>query len=277
MSSGFVPDELPPQIERLEKSRLERIKTMQELVNRSPNIVDLAPRTPTILAQSANIQGFSIKNLAAKIKTNIDLLKVERDGLTALVRSANSSDASYMMSLQELRSIQAELTIVRRVKMALEQARDRVVQFQSNSLDEWHQKLTEILEDMVTQMGVELPAYETAFCDSVTDSESARSGPLSGKPFSLLTMEQVRWFARAIVSRVLALNQSFPLVFNEPFGIGQEPLRESNLPFIFTLLEQQFQVLALTSDASRFEAAYSAASTDQKLLIHTCARVALGS
>ena len=277
MSSGFVPDELPPQIERLEKARREKASSMQELVNRCPNILELAPRAKSLLNAMVNYSAFSNKAPAVVTRRSIENLKAERDGLTALVRAANSSDASYVLMLQEIKAVQSELTIVRRVKTALEHARDRVVQAQSGGGVDWQLKLTEIMEDMLTEMGIEAPNYESALCDTTGGVDPAQSGPLIGKPFSLLTMEQVRWFARVVVSRVLALNHSFPLVLNEPFGMGAEPLRENNLPFIFSLLDQGFQVLALTSEATRFEAAYSAATNDQKKSLHTCARVSLGS
>jgi hypothetical protein len=62
---------------------------------------------------------------------------------------------------------------------------------------------------------------------------------------------------------------------NEPFGIGQEPLRENNLSFLFGLAALGFQIIALTSEAQRFEAAYTSASAEQRLSLHTCARVSL--
>jgi len=277
MSSGFVPDELPPQIARLESARKGKLMTMQELVNHSPSIVELAPPTRTILTQMFTVTAFSTKLPIVNLKRNIENLKGERDNLVALVRSANSSDASYVLMLQELRAVQSELTIVRRVKTALEHARDRIAQSQLTIAENAYVKLTEIMEDMLTQMGIETSQYEMALCDTTRGTDAAQFGSLIGKPFSLLTMEQVRWFARVVVARVLALNDSFPLLLNEPFGMDQEPLRENNLSFIFGLLGLHFQIFALTSDAARFEGAYSAASAEQKMLLHTCARVSLGT
>jgi len=277
MSSGFVPDELPPQIERLERARRGKHASMQELITRSPNILELAPKARAMMTLMASVNPYSIKASAEMTKRNIDNLKSERDGMSVLVRSANTSDASYVLMLQELRSVQAELTVVRRVKTALEHARDRITQVQPVAGLDIQFVLSEIMEDMLTQMGIESPKYELALSDSQNGDAQNLTGSLVGKPFSLLTMEQVRWYARIIVIRVLALNASFPLVLNEPFGIGKEPLRENNLPFIFALIEQRFQVMALTSEATRFEAAYNAATAEQKMSLHTCARISLGA
>jgi hypothetical protein len=277
MSSGFVPDELPPQIERLERARRGKYQLMQDQITRSPNILELAPKARAMMNLMASINPYNGKASPEATRKNIDNLKAERDGMAVLVRSANTSDATYVLMLQELKSVQAELTIVRRVKSALEQARDRVTQLQPAPGLDLPLVLSDIMEDMLTQMGVEARSYESMFSDSESPEQSNQVGSLAGKPFSLLTAEQVRWFARVVVVRVLALKNSFPLVLNEPFGIGQEPLRENHLPFIFALIEQHFQVLALTSEATRFEAAYNAASAEQKMSLHTCARVSLGA
>jgi DNA repair exonuclease SbcCD ATPase subunit len=277
MSSGFVPDELPPQIERLERARRGKYMSMQELITRSPNILELAPRARAMMTLMASINPYSSKASAEVTKKNIDNLKAERDGMSVLVRSANTSDATYMLMLQELRSVQAELTIVRRVKTALEHARDRVTQVQPSAGLDLQLTISEIMEEMLTQMGIEAPKYESSLNDNESGDLQNLAGSLVGKPFSLLTMEQVRWFARVIVIRVLAMNNSFPLVLNEPFGIGKEAVRESNLPFIFSLIEMRFQVMAMTSEANRFEAAYNAATAEQKMSLHTCARISLGS
>jgi hypothetical protein len=277
MSSGFVPDELQPQIERLERARRGKHASMQELITRSPNILELAPKARAMMTLMASVNPYSVKASAEMTKRNIDNLKSERDGMSVLVRSANTSDASYVLMLQELKSVQAELTIVRRVKTALEHARDRITQVKPVAGLDVQFVLSEIMEDMLTQMGIESPKYELALSDSQDGDAQALTGSLAGKPFSLLTMEQVRWYARIIVIRVLALNASFPLVLNEPFGIGKESLRENNLPFIFALIEQRFQVMALTSEATRFEAAYNAATAEQKMSLHTCARISLGA
>jgi hypothetical protein len=277
MSSGFVPDELPPQIERLERARRGKHNSMQELITRSPNIQELAPRARAMMSLMASINPYSSKASAEVTKKNIDNLKAERDGMSVLVRSANTSDATYMLMLQDLRSVQAELTIVRRVKTALEHARDRITQVSPAAGFDLQFTVSEIMEDMLTQMGIEAPKYESSLNDGEISDVPNPAGSLVGKPFSLLTMEQVRWFARAVVIRVLAMNNSFPLVLNEPFGVGKESLRESNLPFIFSLIEQRFQVMAMTSDATRFEAAYNAATAEQKMSLHTCARISLGA
>lgn len=277
MSSGFVPDELPPQIERLERARRGKYQLMQDQITRSPNILELAPKARAMMNLMASINPYNGKASPEATRKNIDNLKAERDGMAVLVRSANTSDATYVLMLQDLKSVQAELTIVRRVKSALEQARDRVTQLQPAPGLDLPLVLSDIMEDMLTQMGVEARSYESVFSDSESPEQSNQVGSLAGKPFSLLTAEQVRWFARVVVVRVLALKNSFPLVLNEPFGIGQEPLRENHLPFIFALIEQHFQVLALTSEATRFEAAYNAASAEQKMSLHTCARVSLGA
>jgi hypothetical protein len=277
MSSGFVPDELPPQIERLERLRRGKYMSMQELITRSPNIQELAPKARAMMSLMASINPYSTKASAEVTKKNIENLKAERDGMSVLVRSANTSDATYMLMLQDLRSVQAELTIVRRVKTALEYARDRITQVQPTPGLDLQLTISEIMEEMLTQMGIEAPKYESSLNDNDSGDPQNPAGSLVGKPFSLLTMEQVRWFARAIVMRVLAMNNSFPLVLNEPFGTGKEALRETNLPFIFSLIELRFQVMAMTSEATRFEAAYNAATAEQKMSLHTCARISLGS
>jgi DNA repair exonuclease SbcCD ATPase subunit len=277
MSSGFVPDELPPQIERLERARKEKTAAMLDLVNKTPSILDLAPKAQVLHNSFVNVSTYSQKSQPAVTKRNIDTLKAERDNVTNLVRAANSSDANYVLMLEELKIVQAELTIVKRVKTALEHARDQIVQEQTTSGIDWRLKLNDIMEDMLTDMGIENPNYDVVLADTAGGSDIDLAGSLLGKPFSLLTMEQVRWFARVIVTRVLALNESFPLILNEPFGLGDEPVREHNMPFIFSLLDLKYQVLALTSDATRFESAYRAASDDQKKALHTCARVALGN
>ncbi|HEY9684127.1 MAG TPA: hypothetical protein V6C86_21280 [Oculatellaceae cyanobacterium] len=277
MSSGFVPDELPPQIERLERARKERTSLMIDLVNKTPSILELAPKAQAVHNQFVNVSTYSQKAQPAATKRNIDALKMERDSLSNLVRAANSSDASYVLMLQELKIVQSELVIVKRVKAALEHARDRIVQDQTTPGVDWRVKLNDIMEDMLSLMGIENPNYDAVLADTSGGVDIGQTGSLIGKPFSLLTMEQVRWFARAVVTRVLALNESFPLVLNEPFGLDSEPVREQNMPFIFSLIELKYQVLALTSDATRFESAYRAASEEQRRALHTCARVALGS
>jgi hypothetical protein len=275
MSSGFVPDELPPQIQRLETTRKEKLVRMQALLERCHGILDIAPGASRLQHQMMAMPTYSTKNPPAVTKVNVEKLKSEQHELEMMARSASTSDANYVVMLQELRAVQSELTIVRRVKTALEHARGRILQGQSTGVSDWVVKLNEIMDDMLSQMGIEFPKYESAFADLPEAQDAPSSGPLLGKPFSLQTMEQVRWFARAVVVRVLALKHNFPLILNEPFGMGPEPLRENNLSYIFGLAALGFQIIALTSEASRFEAAYTSASAEQRLSLHTCARVSL--
>ena len=262
MSSGFVPDELPPQIERLEKQRREKWKRIQQMAAMYTVISELGP--PITPAPGLSTPATTV--IPANPKLYLDEMKNERDLLTARVRSAATDDVSYQSMLKQLHATQTELNIVRRVKNALENAKERIFNAAPNEV--WLNKLNAIMEDMLTEMGLELDNFQLTGGD---DLEAARQ--MIGKPFSLKTVEQVRWFARIVVIKTLGLSALFPLVLNEPFGIFAEPMRPNNLAFLFELLQLGFQIIAITNNQSHYQAAFSALNEKQQGFLVPCTRI----
>jgi hypothetical protein len=266
MSSGFVPDELPPQVERLEKQRREKWKRIQQLTAMHVKIAELgAPITP-----APGLATPATTIIPDNPKVYLDELKKERDELTARVRSAATDDVSYQAMLKQLHTTQTELNIVRRVKNALEHAKERIYNAAPNEV--WLNKLNRIVEDMLMDMGLELDNFDQNIQD---DSEQDPARQMIGKPFSLKTVEQVRWFARIVVIKTLGLNSMFPLILNEPFGIKDEPLRPNNLTFLLELRQLGFQLIAITNNRSRYQSAFAAVSEPQQALLQPCTRVVL--
>jgi division protein CdvB (Snf7/Vps24/ESCRT-III family) len=266
MSSGFVPDELPPQIERLEKQRREKWKRIQQLTAMHAKIAGLgAPITP-----APGLSTPATTNVPDNPKVYLDELKKERDELTTRVRSAATDDVSYQAMLKQLHTTQTELNIVRRVKNALEHAKERIYNAAPNEV--WLNKLNSIVEDLLMDMGLELDTFDQQSHD---EGEQDPARQMIGKPFSLKTVEQVRWFARIIVIKTLGLNSMFPLILNEPFGVRDEPLRPNNLTFLLELRQLGFQLIAITNNRSRYQSAFAAVSEPQQAFLQPCTRVIL--
>ncbi len=263
MSSGFVPDELPPQIERLEKQRREKWKRIQQLTAMFAKIGALGPP----ITPAPGLSSPATSTTPANPKAYLDDLRKERDLLTARVRSAATDDVSYQAMLKQLHTTQTELNIVRRVKNALEHAKERIYGAAPNEV--WLNKLNSIVEDMLMDMGIELDKFDH---EAVDEAEQDPARQMIGKPFSLKTVEQVRWFARSIVIKTLGLNSMFPLILNQPFGIKDEPLRPNNLAFLLELLPLGFQIIAITNNQARHDAAFNAVSESQRALLFPCKR-----
>jgi len=265
MSSGFVADELPPQIERLEKQRREKITRMQVLLMRFPQLPKEMPVLDELLRAVANLK----TQAAPDAKPSIEQLKTERDFLANKVLSANIDDAGYQELAKQLSRVQYELNVVRRVKNALENAKEKI--YGVSPKEVWVDKVIIIIEDMLMEMGVELNQTEPSESPPRSDDPSYSIG----KTFALKTVEQVRWFARLVSAKVLGATEPYVLVMEEAFGSKNEAMRPDNLTFLLELLNMQFELIVLTGNPGHYKTAFTAIDESQRTRLLSCRRTAL--
>jgi hypothetical protein len=265
MSSGFVADELPPQIERLGKQRREKFTRMQVLLMRFPQLSKEMPVLDELLRAVANVKA----QAALDAKPSLEQLRSERDFLASKVLSANIDDAGYQELAKQLARVQYELNIVRRVKNALENAKEKI--YGVSPKDVWLDKVIVIIEDMLMEMGVELNQAEQSDSAARVDDPSYSIG----KTFALKTVEQVRWFARLVAAKILGSTEPYVLVMEEAFGGKNEAMRPDNLTFLLELLNLQFELIVITSNPSHYKTAFTAIDESQRGLLLSCGRSAL--
>jgi hypothetical protein len=264
MSSGFVADELPPQIERLGKQRREKITRMQVLLMRFPQLTKELPVLEELLRAVANAK----TQAAPDAKPSLEQLKTERDFLANKVLSVNIDDAGYQELAKQLARVQYELNIVRRVKSALENAKEKI--YGVSPKEVWGDKVVIIIEEMLMEMGVELNQAEQTESAARNDDSSYSIG----KTFALKTVEQVRWFARLVAAKVLGATEPYLLVMDEAFGGKNEAMRPDNLTFLLELLNLQFELIVLTSNPGHYKTAFAAMDESQRSLLLSCERSA---
>ncbi|MBI2811840.1 MAG: AAA family ATPase [Candidatus Melainabacteria bacterium] len=202
MSSGFTPDELPPQVERLETIRMEIFARMQELIEQYPSIAEMAP--PMSPPRRMNLGG------SYSSKMYLDDLRRERDELTVRVRTASMNhDQNYLTAVEELEQVSRELNNVRRAKTALELARDTLHKLSSETYVDWSTKLNEIAKEMIVNIGLD---FDDLHFDSdlritarkKSDGQEINASNISTQ-LSTGTKEQLHWLARMVVSRFLSI------------------------------------------------------------------------
>ena len=265
MSSGFVADELPPQIDRLEKRRREKLTRMQVVLMRFPQLEKEMPILDEVQRAVAKAQ----TQASPESKPTLERLKQEREFLTTKVLAVNIDDAGYQEATKQLARVQYELNIVRRVKNALENAKEKI--YAVSPKEVWLDKAVVIIEDMLMEMGLELD--ELGHIDSANRMDDPAY--TIGKTFGLKSVEQVRWFARLVATKVLGSTEPFVLVMDEAFGSKNESMRSENLSFLLELLKLQFQIVVITGDAGHFKSAFSAGDETVQGKLLACERVDL--
>jgi hypothetical protein len=265
MSSGFVADELPPQIERLGKQRREKMTRMQVLLMRFPQLTKEMPVLEELQRAVANAK----TQPSPDAKPTLEQLKSERDFLADKVLSANIDDAGYQELAKQLSRVQFELNIVRRVKNALENAKEKI--YGVSPKEVWFDKVIVIIEDMLMEMGVELNQIEQSESLARNDDPTYSIG----KTFALKTVEQVRWFARLVSAKILGATEPYVLVMEDAFGGKNEAMRPDNLTFLLELLNLQFELIVLTSNPVHYKTVFTAIDESQRSLLMSCGRSAL--
>jgi hypothetical protein len=249
MSSGFTPDELPPQIERLETMRMEIFARMQELIVQHPTISEMAPpmsTTPRRMNSSGNYSS----------KMYLDELRRERDELTLRVRTASMNyDTNYLSAVEELEQTSRDLNNVRRAKTALELARDTLQRLSTETYVDWSTKLNEIAKEMIVNIGLD---FDELHFDSelrITahkkgDAEAITSGNMAAK-LSTGTKEQLHWLARMVVSRFLSKGNPLPIVLDEPFSEADDQRFLRVMQFLLDVLVTKHQVVIFSCHQQR--------------------------
>jgi chromosome segregation ATPase len=255
MSSGFTPDELPPQIERLENQRLETCAQMQQLVERFPDIAELGPVMAMGPRDRVSARGTNAVS-SANTKMYLEDLRKERDELTVRVRSsAKNFDDNYLNALEEMESIEKDLGSVKRAKIALELARDTLRRLSGETYVDWSTKLNEIAKDMLENLGLD---YEDLSFDSQLKltaqrkGEDEKLGPAQiTSQLSVGTREQLHWLARMVVSRFLSSDEALPIILDEPFSESDDERFTTVMKFLIDVLSRQHQVIVFSCHQQR--------------------------
>lgn len=248
MSSGFTPDELPPQIDRLENMRMEIFARMQELIQQFPGIAEMAP--PMTPPRRLNLSGDHSG------KMHLDDLRRERDELTLAVRTASMNhDHNYLSAVEELEQVSRELNNVRRAKTALELARDTLHRLSTETYEDWSVKLNEIAKEMITNIGLD---FDHLHFDSdlritarkKSDGQEVNASNI-GTQLSTGTKEQLHWLARMVVSRFLSKGNPLPIVLDEPFSEADDERFLRVMQFLVDVLVTNHQVIIFSCHQQR--------------------------
>lgn len=248
MSSGFTPDELPPQVQRLETIRVEIFARMQELVEQYPSIAEMAP--PMTPPRHMNSSG----NYSSKMY--LDDLRRERDELTVRVRTASMNhDQNYLKAVEELEQVSRELNNVRRAKTALELARDTLQKLSSETYVDWSTKLNEIAKEMIVNIGLDFDDLHFDNDLRITarkksDGQEINSSNI-GTQLSTGTKEQLHWLARMVVSRFLSKGNPLPIVLDEPFSEADDERFLRVMQFLLDVLVVNHQVIIFSCHQQR--------------------------
>jgi polyhydroxyalkanoate synthesis regulator phasin len=248
MSSGFTPDELPPQIDRLENMRMEIFARMQELIQQFPGIAEMAPpmTPPRRLNLSGDYSG----------KMHLDDLRRERDELTLAVRTASMNhDHNYLSAVEELEQVSRELNNVRRAKTALELARDTLHRLSTETYEDWSVKLNEIAKEMITNIGLDFDHLHFDSDLRITarkrsDGKEVNASNI-GTQLSTGTKEQLHWLARMVVSRFLSKGNPLPIVLDEPFSEADDERFLRVMQFLVDVLVTNHQVIIFSCHQQR--------------------------
>ncbi len=248
MSSGFTPDELPPQVQRLETIRVEIFARMQELVEQYPSIAEMAPpMTPPRHMDSSG---------SYSSKMYLDDLRRERDELTVRVRTASMNhDQNYLTAVEELEQVSRELNNVRRAKTALELARDTLQRLSSETYVDWSTKLNEIAKEMIVNIGLDFDDLHFDNDLRITarkksDGQEINSSNISTQ-LSTGTKEQLHWLARMVVSRFLSKGNPVPIVLDEPFSEADDERFLRVMQFLLDVLVVNHQVIIFSCHQQR--------------------------
>ncbi|HEY9733902.1 MAG TPA: AAA family ATPase [Drouetiella sp.] len=248
MSSGFTPDELPPQIDRLESARMEIFARMQQLIEQFPSIAEMAP--PMTPPRRLNLSG------DYSSKMHLDDLRRERDELTLAVRTASMNhDQNYLSAVEELEQVSRELNNVRRAKTALELARDTLHKLSSETYEDWSVKLNEIAKEMITNIGLDFDHLHFDSDLRITarkrsDGQEVNSSNI-GTQLSTGTKEQLHWLARMVVSRFLSKGNPLPIVLDEPFSEADDERFLRVMQFLVDVLVTNHQVIIFSCHQQR--------------------------
>ena len=248
MSSGFTPDELPPQIERLETIRMEIFARMQELIEQYPSIAEMAP--PMSPPRRINSSG----NYSSKMY--LDDLRRERDELTVRVRTASMNhDQNYLAAVEELEQVSRELNNVRRAKTALELARDTLQKLSSETYVDWSTKLNEIAKEMIVNIGLDFDDLHFDTDLRITARKKSGGEEINDSNISTQlstgTKEQLHWLARMVVSRFLSKGNPLPIVLDEPFSEADDERFLRVMQFLLDVLVQKHQVIIFSCHQQR--------------------------
>ncbi|MBS2002803.1 MAG: AAA family ATPase [Cyanobacteria bacterium SZAS LIN-5] len=272
MSSGFTPDELPPQVERLETMRMEIFARMQELVEQYPNIAEMAP--PMTPPRRMNLSG------GYSSKMYLDDLRRERDELTLAVRTASMNhDQNYLAAVEELEQVSRELNNVRRAKTAIELARDTLQRLSAETYEDWSVKLNEIAKEMITNIGLD---FDHLHFDSdlritarkKSDGQEVNASNISTQ-LSTGTKEQLHWLARMVVSRFLSKGNPLPIVLDEPFSEADDERFLRVMQFLLDVLVANHQVVIFSCHQQRHHWLISQLTPEQTAKIDFARRTPL--
>ncbi|HEY9676412.1 MAG TPA: AAA family ATPase [Drouetiella sp.] len=249
MSSGFTPDELPPQIERLESNRMEIFERMHELIEQHPAIAEMAPPMLSSQRKSSVADG-------GDEKTYVDDLRRERDELTLAVRSATMNhDQNYLSAVEEQEQISRELNNVRRAKTALELARDTLQKLSSETYVDWSAKLNDIAREMILNIGLD---FESLHFDQDLKITARKRGETQdidstniNTQLSVGTKEQLHWLARMVVSQFLSKGNPLPIVLDEPFSEADDERFLRVMQFLIEVLSTKHQVIIFSCHQQR--------------------------
>ncbi len=273
MSSGFTPDELPPQIERLETIRMEIFARMQELVEQFPNIAEMAPPMSSP-PRRINLSG------SYSSKMYLDDLRRERDDLTLRVRTASMNhDQNYLTAVEELEQVSRDLNNIRRAKTALELARDTLQKLSSETYVDWASKLNEIAKEMITNIGLD---FDDLHFDSdlrITARKKGEEQQINSANMmtylSTGTKEQLHWLARMVVSRFLSKGNPLPIVLDEPFSEADDERFLRVMQFLLDVLVTKHQVIIFSCHQQRHHWLISQLSPEQMSKVDFARRAAL--
>lgn len=248
MSSGFTPDELPPQVQRLETIRVEIFARMQELVEQYPSIAEMAPpmTPPRHMDSSGNYSS----------KMYLDDLRRERDELTVRVRTASMNhDQNYLRAVEELEQVSRELNNVRRAKTALELARDTLQKLSSETYVDWSTKLNEIAKEMIVNIGLDFDDLHFDNDLRITARKKSDGQEINASnvntQLSTGTKEQLHWLARMVVSRFLSKGNPLPIVLDEPFSEADDERFLRVMQFLLDVLVVNHQVVIFSCHQQR--------------------------
>ncbi|HEY9714277.1 MAG TPA: hypothetical protein V6C72_12480, partial [Chroococcales cyanobacterium] len=275
MSSGFTPDELPPQIERLETHRLEVWNMIQDMVNSHADIAELG--APAMLPKPPGVKLHA--DLGAKTRGYMEGLRAERDALTLTVRnSAMNYDRNYMSALEEMQVVERDLHNIKRLKMALELARDSVMRASTLDISEWPRELSKLSLQMLENMGLN---YEDLFSehDARASDRDREQRPISQEVehLSVITKEQLFWLAHVLIAKFVSRDNLLPLVLDEPFANISDWHFFRIVQFLFDMVDRGHQVIVCSWHEERIQILLKNLTDAQKARLHVCKRMPMNA
>jgi len=220
--------ELLAEMNRLELNRSTVWSSMQELVDKYPEIADTAP--PVVAKPAA---------VSEQSKRILSELRSEREQLLSKLRKASlQHDEKYLPAIEEQEQVWQDLHKIRRAKAALELARNTLRKLSGAGQSDWSVRLNEAAQEIVQDLGT---SFDQLQFDADLQVSAVKKGAgtigtgIAASSLANGLTRQMHLIARLVMTRFLSQESPLPLILDEPFNDFDD---ERFLKFTQFLLEK---------------------------------------